>query len=327
MKDRFGRIINYLRIAVTDQCNFRCSYCVPIEGNDGLSEASLLTYEEIYQVVQSALGLGINRFRITGGEPLLRSGIISFIRQIIKTPGVDYVSLTTNGYLLAQYAQEISQLGLSSINVSLNSLDSDRFKTIAGIDGFNRVWQGIKSLVDTIPALRLKINTVLLKGVNEDEILDFARLTIEYPIVLRYIEYMPCGKWDEQSDLIIRSDEVIERINAELSELLPYQGKLLGKGPARYFRLSGTSSGIIGFIEPVTHGFCDACNRLRLISGGYLKSCLLSDDILDIKPILHKPMDNAKKDLLITEAIKKAVLVKPLSHQAQRYNVMSQIGG
>jgi len=328
MLDRFGRTINYLRISVTDRCNFKCSYCIPPEGIGLLPQEILLSYEEILAVVKTAIKSGINRFRITGGEPLLRPGIIGFIDKLINTAGVDAVSLTTNGYLLNRHHKDLARLGLASINVSLNSLDAQRFKTITGIDGLAEVWQGITQLANSTSP-QIKINTVLLKGLNENELIDFAKLTLRYPIILRYIEFMPCGQWDQQADSIIKAQEVMERLSAELGKLIPYQDKSLGKGPAQYYRLETDtpSRGIIGFIAPVTHVFCQSCNRLRLTPGGHLKSCLLSQESTDIKPILRNDINEPARLNALTDALKQAILDKPLSHNAQRNNVMSQIGG
>lgn len=353
MKDSLGREINYLRIAVTDRCNFRCQYCVPHDGITLLPRDEILSYEEILEVVNASLKIGINRFRITGGEPLLRTNLVDFIKNLIELPGVEAVSLTTNGYLLEQYADELMRLKLSSINISLNSLKTERFKEITGVDGFTQVWRGLIKLISR--PITLKINTVMLKGLNEDELVDFARLTLAYPIILRYIEYMPCGKWDEQSESIIPVDMVMNEINRQLGRLNPYQGKEPGYGPARYYYLPA-SKGIIGFIAPVTRSFCQHCNRLRLTPEGYLKSCLLSEEVIDLKPVLREMVPGngdlkvsatlpinveegfslssilrevvpRKRPQQLEDLLRKAILSKPAYHNAVRNNVMSRIGG
>ncbi len=325
MRDRFNREINYLRIAITDRCNFRCLYCIPPQGVSLLPRTEIFTYEEILQVVNAAIKLGINRFRITGGEPLFRKGIIEFLSRLTRISGVESVSLTTNGYLLERYHQELIKLGLSSINVSLNSLNPERFKAITGVDGLAMVWQGIKRLI-AVGSQKVKVNTVLLKGLNETELVDFAKLTLDYPLILRYIEYMPCGQWDKQADLIIQGDEARKQITSSLGGLIPYQGKSLGEGPARYYQLKN-GKGVLGFIEPVTHSFCEHCNRIRLTSEGHLKSCLLSEKVIDIKPILRSEHGEKEKSRLLTDALRQAILDKPIRHNACRDNVMSRIGG
>ena len=321
MKDTFNREIDYFRISVTDRCNFRCRYCMPPEGLRPLGRDQILSYEEILKVASTALELGINKFRVTGGEPLVRKGVVDFLKQLLALPGVKKVSLTTNGYLLREYAEALSKLNLGSINIGLNTLQESRFNQISGGLKNNRIiWEGIKEL-----ALRgfdrIKINTVLLKDVNESEVIDFARLTVDYPITIRFIEFMPCGKWSENMAQIIKGPEIIPVIERELGKLTP-EPTIKGDGPARYFKLKN-ARGELGFILPVSDPFCDRCNRLRLTPDGLVKSCLLSTERVDLKPILRKSGDQKE----LREAIKNAVLNKPHAHPGCRDIQMSKIGG
>jgi cyclic pyranopterin phosphate synthase len=324
MKDRFGREIDYLRVSVTDRCNFRCLYCLP----SPITLLPLLSYEEILNVVRASVSLGIKKFRITGGEPLVRRDIIYFLKEALSIKGVEKVSLTTNGYLLGDFARELSNIGLHSINVSINSLDRNNFQKITGVDGLKKVIEGIKQLLDLGfggASGAIKINTVLLKNYNEDEVLEFARITQDYTATIRFIEYMPCGNWETSSGNIINGDEIIKQISEKVGELVRISD-ISGSGPARYYRLKD-SNGKIGFILPVSQPFCAECNRLRLTADGYLKSCLLSDNEIDIKHILRETKDERRKSKEIEEVIIKAILNKPLSHSHKRNALMSRIGG
>ncbi|HLD36216.1 MAG TPA: GTP 3',8-cyclase MoaA [Planctomycetota bacterium] len=335
MQDRFGREINYLRVSVTDRCNFRCAYCMPASGiRTLLAHSEILSYEEILEVVRASINLGITKFRVTGGEPLVRRDVIYLLEQMARLPGVDKLALTTNGYLLGGFAERLSKIGLSSINVALNSLDRDNFKRITGLDGLGRVLGGVKQLL-ALGFTDIKINTVLLKGYNLDEISGFARLTLDYPIDIRFIEYMPCGDWAARAGDIIKGQEIKKQISAKLGELieldnesgcgLPAEASAQA-GPARYYRLPN-AQGRIGFILPVSQPFCSDCNRLRLTSDGHLKSCLLSDEEINLKHILREIKDEKSRMKELAESIKQAILAKPKAHCHKRDNVMSRIGG
>ncbi|MEW6026046.1 MAG: GTP 3',8-cyclase MoaA [Planctomycetota bacterium] len=345
MQDRFGREINYLRVSVTDRCNFRCTYCMPPSGIRPLSDPSeILSYEEILETARAAIKLGITKFRITGGEPLVRRDITNFLEEMVRLPGVEKVALTTNGYLLEEFAGRLSKIGLHSINIALNSLDRDNFRRITGIDGLAKVIDGAKRLLANGFA-NIKINTVLLKGYNENEISEFARLTLDYPVAIRFIEYMPCGDWQSSAGDIISGREIKKQISAGLGELIDL-GNLSarqagGDGPAQYYRLPN-AKGRIGFILPVSQPFCGECNRLRLTSDGRLKSCLLSEEETDVKTILRKMKPacasarggsasggkaSSGRDERLEYAIRDAILAKPKAHSHKRDNVMSRIGG
>ncbi|MFH1230714.1 MAG: GTP 3',8-cyclase MoaA [Planctomycetota bacterium] len=325
MKDRFGREINYLRISITDRCNFRCFYCMPPAGIKPLLPSSeILSYEEILEIVKTSTNLGITNFRITGGEPLVRKDIISLLQKMRGLSGVESIALTTNGYLIDDFAEHLSKIGLYSINIGLNSFNRDNFKTITGIDGLNKVRKGIRHILET-GFSNLKINTVLLKDYNEEEVIAIAKLTLEYPVAVRFIEYMPCGNWETNSDSIIKGDEIIKRISGNIGELTRIEDKY-GSGPAQYYRLPN-APGKIGFIMPVSHFFCADCNRIRLTADGHLKSCLLSEEEIDLKPILREIKDKRIQTIKLNEALKNAILAKPERHLYKRENVMSRIGG
>lgn len=321
MKDRYQREIDYLRISITDRCNFQCTYCYPPGGRTLIASDEILSYEEILEVARAAVDAGINKFRVTGGEPLIRRDVIWFLEQLMGLPGVRKVALTTNGYLLSDYAEALAGIKLHSINIGLNSLKPDVFKSITGADGAELVWKGIVKLLE-LGCRNIKINTVLLKGINESEALDFARLTIDYPLTVRFIEYMPCGDWAENKDSIILGNEIKKIIADKLGVLMPVKTDS-NSGPAEYYRL-GNSKGRLGFILPVSMPFCSQCNRLRLTADGHLKSCLLSADEINVKSILRAGVPDYNR---LDTAIKQAILNKPQRHAAQRNNVMSRIGG
>lgn len=316
--DNYGRRINYLRISVTDRCNFRCRYCQPSENVSLLRQDEILSYEEIMQVVMTAIRLGITRFRITGGEPLARPGIIGFLQTMAGTPGVEYLSLTTNGFFIKQYARQLGDIGLNGINISCNSRREETFSRLAGVDGLGRVWDGIEALLQS-GQKNIKINTVLMRGFNDDEILDFAYLTMDRPVVVRFIEYMPCGNWQRSGfDQTIPAEDIIDRISV-IGRLMPVS-KWMGNGPARYYQLLG-ARGLIGFITPVSQPFCAQCNRLRFTADGHLKPCLLSAESIDLKPVLRHGEGN------LNEAFSEAISFKPRVHQEEQLTVMSRIGG
>ncbi|MEW6026835.1 MAG: GTP 3',8-cyclase MoaA [Planctomycetota bacterium] len=347
IQDNHGRRVNYLRISVTDRCNFRCLYCVPPEGVSLLPREEILSYEEIMQVVKAAVGLGITRFRVTGGEPLSRPGIIGFLETLVKTPGVEYVSLTTNGSFLLCYHQQLNAIGLGGINVSLNSLKRQGFAELSGVDGFNRVWDGINALIGN-GFNNIKLNTVIMRGYNDGEIMDFVRLTVDRPLTVRFIEHMPCGVWQNDSyDSTVPSGEIMETIRTS-GHLAP-SPKSIGYGPARYYRFED-AQGLVGFISPVSEPFCASCNRLRLTADGRLKACLLSNDIVDVKSILmaNSPLaihaysgdacprplrrsgDEARRgqrNSQLPDAFIRAAMLKPAVHHNEELVVMSRIGG
>ncbi len=317
IRDNYGRRVNYLRISVTDRCNFRCLYCMPPEGVHLLPREEILSYEEIIQVVKTAIRMGITKFRVTGGEPLIRPGIIGFLEELVKTPGVENVSLTTNGSFLLSYYQQLSAVGLGSINISLNSLKEDNFAELSGVSDFNRVWNGINALLDA-GFNNIKLNTVIMRGFNDSEIMDFVRLTVSQPLVVRFIEHMPCGAWHNDSYKSTVPAGEIMKIIKTFGCLAPAH-KNIGYGPAKYYQFEN-ARGLVGFISPVSEPFCGSCNRLRLTADGQLKSCLLSTDTIDLKPIISSHSQ-------LADAFIRAAMLKPGVHHNEELTVMSRIGG
>jgi cyclic pyranopterin phosphate synthase len=326
LTDMFSRSISYLRISLTDHCNLRCQYCSPQEGQVKLTSEELLSYEEILRVVRIAVSLGIEKVRLTGGEPLVRRDVLTFIKALAEIPGLNDIRLTTNGVLLADYAEALQEAGISKLNISLDTLRPERFQQITGVDAFARVWAGINK-VRELGFSPIKLNIVALKGVNDDEFIDFARLTLTEPLQIRFIEFMPIGAsalWDKKK--YVSSQGIMELLKP-LGKLEPVPARRMD-GPARIFRLA-EAVGSVGFISPISHHFCDRCNRLRLTSEGRLRSCLLSDQETDLKERLR----NGATDEEIKELIIAAILNKPRGHTISTegagncHGQMSRIGG
>lgn len=332
--DLFSRTISYLRLSLTDRCNLRCMYCVTEEESTGclakLCHDDLLTYEELLQVVQVAVAMGITKVRLTGGEPLVRRNIMQFIHALTRIEGLDDVRITTNGVLLEQYGPELFAAGVTKVNISLDSLRPERVEAITGVDCFAQVWRGVETVL-ALGFAPVKLNMVAMRHINDDEILDFARLSQQLPLQIRFIEFMPIGestRWN--ADTFIGTDEIMDRISA-LGNLIPLQ-KGRNDGPAQVFRLGEAAAGTLGFISPLSHHFCNRCNRLRLTSAGTLRSCLLHDDEVDLRAVLRSnPTEAAIRDALLT-----AIRLKPQGHQLEErmrrsgsdcHGRMSRIGG
>lgn len=324
--DSFNRKIEYLRISITDRCNLRCRYCMPDEGIELVPHEGILTFEEIIRVVRVFAKLGISKVRLTGGEPLVRRDVVALIRQLGKIRGIVDLSLTTNGVLLESFARPLYAAGLKRINVSLDSLNPERFHHITRRDSFRRVWAGIEKSLQ-VGFHPVKLNVVAIKNLNEDEILDFAHLTMEKPLHVRFIEYMPAGNCqDWRRDAVLTIDQIRERIEGymPLSEDIS-QGH---NGPATTYRWVG-AMGTIGFISPVSRHFCERCNRLRLTSDGKLRTCLFSDDETDLRRYLRNGCDDRKLVGLLETALRK----KPQGHAINTHYFkkcqrnMSSIGG
>ncbi len=300
--DSFQRGINYLRVSVTDRCNLRCIYCMSPEGVPWMPHSEILSYEEISAIVRIAAELGINKVRLTGGEPLIRAELPELIRMLSEVKGIDDISLTTNGTLLKKYAMELKQAGLKRVNISLDTFKSDRFRYITRCGELNDVLDGINAAMsaDLHP---LKINMVVMRGINDDEVLDFARMTYKQGWHVRFIELMPFTEIAE----VVPSNELRQRMMS-VGSLEPCSSAI-GNGPARYYRLPG-ARGTIGFISPITEPFCSDCNRLRLTSDGRLCPCLLSDEGVDLKQPLRSNVSPEE----IKRLILKAVALKPERH-------------
>ena len=346
LRDGFNRPINYLRISVTDRCNFRCFYCMPKDGVPFKSHEEILTYEEIALVVRAAADLGITKVRLTGGEPLVRYGFVNLVKMLAKIPGIDDLAMTTNGVLLAQHAVALKQAGLRRVNVSLDTLNPERFARITGVAAFDKVLAGIEA-AEAAGLTPVKINVVAVKGVNDDEIIDFARLTLRRNWNVRFIELMPLGCAPASNADGYLPVQEIKEIVGTVGTLDPYppvvqvqkpsgrEGEsglatptcLDGNGPARYYRLPG-AVGTIGFISPVSEHFCFNCNRLRLTSDGRLRPCLLWDDEIDVRSALRA---GATADE-IRQLLVDAVIMKPKGHRLEEQiapagRTMSEIGG
>lgn len=329
--DLFSRSISYLRLSLTDRCNLRCRYCVPPEGQPPcLAHDALLSYEELLRVVRAAVSLGMTKLRLTGGEPLVRKGIMGFVEQLGEIDGLMDIRITTNGVLLEKYAAGLKAAGISKINISLDSLKPERFAAITGADCFAQVWRGIEK-AQAVGFAPVKLNMVVMRGVNDDELADFARLSRDTNMHIRFIEFMPVGassRWSK--DTFVPSDEIKERIK-HLGDLLPVpRGET--DGPACMFRLGEDAKGKIGFISPLSHHFCDRCNRLRLTSEGRLRACLLHDAETDLRAVLRQGCTDED----IRETLLAAVRSKPQGHRMEErlheqeggcHGRMSRIGG
>lgn len=304
--DRCDRKLDYLRISITDRCNLRCIYCVPYDFIPKLAHKEILSYEEILRIVRISVRLGISKVRITGGEPLVRKGVYDFLEQLTKIQGLLDISLTTNGVLLKDNINKIKSAGINRINISLDTLNRKKFRQITGYDFFNQIWEGIV-LAKKMGFDPIKINVVPLKGVNDDELLDIAALSIEYPFHIRFIEYMPMGTNNMEIDRHLLAPEIKKRIN-QLGKLIPIE-KIINDGPAERFKFE-SARGEIGFIRPISRHFCNTCNRLRLTASGQLRPCLMSDVQVDLKTPLRKECSDDK----LTEVFLKAVRQKPSEH-------------
>jgi cyclic pyranopterin phosphate synthase len=307
--DPFERNINYLRVSITDRCNLRCTYCMPKEGLSQIGHDDILRYEEIRRIVRVSTDVGITKVRITGGEPLVRRGVAEFIASLHSLPGLTEISLTTNGILLAPCADSLFAAGIRRINISLDSLNPEKYARITRGGDLRAVLAGIRKVRD-IGFSPIKINIVAIKGFNDDEVLDFARLTLENPYQIRFIELMPLGHAGSENHGRFLSNALVRERIETLGPLEPVNGRGKGNdGPARIYRLAG-GAGQIGFISPVSRHFCSSCNRLRLTADGHLRACLLSDDERDLKTPLRAGCSDGDLAALVRETIAS----KPLRH-------------
>src|SRR5437763_1275415 len=321
--DQFGRTIEYLRISVTDRCNFRCLYCMPEEGLRWLPKSDILSYEEIADVVAQLAPMGLRRLRITGGEPTIRPNLDELIRMLRTVPDIEDIALSTNGVRLPQIAGLYREAGLDRVNISADSLRPDRIAAIA------RRRLGFDPIAAATAAERaglgpIKLNVVVMRGINDDEIVDFARLTLEHEWHVRFIELMPVGDLLELTfEHVVPSDEVLERI-ATLGSLAPTDGPARGNGPAAYHRLAG-AAGTIGVITPMTHTYCASCNRVRLTADGRLRTCLFGDHEVDLRTPLRASVP-------LAPFFVRALAEKPKEHALLQLRVgglraLSQVGG
>ncbi len=325
LSDSFQRPINYLRISVTDRCNLRCIYCMPAEGVPLMSHEDILTYEEICTIARVAAELGINKVRLTGGEPLVRSGLGELIQMLAQIDGIDDISLTTNGTLLGRYAAELKEAGLHRVNISLDSLKPDKFELITrGSLALDDVMAGIE-VARSVGLDPVKINMVVMSSVNDDELIDFAASTMDERWHVRFIEFMPVAGVSPSASHFISVSEMRKRLEV-LGELQPCLPDV-GNGPAKYFRFP-YAKGTVGFITPVSEHFCFRCNRLRLTADGRLRLCLLAEDEIDLRQSLRGGASSAE----LKQLIETAVANKPRRHwlgagRVPHDRFFSQVGG
>ncbi len=323
--DTYGRKINYLRLSVTDRCNLRCSYCMPADGIRKHAHADMLSYEQLYRIAKASVAIGVEKIRITGGEPLVRKGILGFLADLKRIPGLQKLVLTTNGVFLGEMAGELRSAGVESINISLDSLRPEVFAKITRSGDLHKVLAGIVA-AEQAGFNYLKINMVVMRGVNDDELLDFADLTINKPFNVRFIEYMPTLKEKNWQSLMIPGVELLQRLSARY-ELQKVTHEALD-GPAVNYQIRG-ALGKLGFITPISSHFCQDCNRIRVTSSGSVKSCLFDDGKMSLKPYLE-----IGDDADLQGALRQVAQMKPHRHalvsgEADNhllYN-MSQIGG
>ena len=323
LRDGFGRSIEYLRISVTDRCNFRCLYCMPLDGLEWLPKANILSYEEIARVVSELAPLGLRRLRITGGEPTLRPDLELLIEKLHSIPEIEDISLSTNGLRLPALARTFATAGLDRINMSADSLRPDRIKSISrrNID-FDPI--AAATAAEAAGLSPIKINVVVMRGINDDEVCDFARLTFKHEWHVRFIELMPVGEMRDLTwDHVVPSDEILQRLEA-VAAIEPVKAPTRGNGPARYFRFDG-ARGTVGIITPMSHTYCGSCNRVRLTADGRLRTCLFGEEETDLRTPL-------REGLPLEPFFRSALASKPEEHHLLQMSVgglraLSQVGG
>ena len=323
LKDNFGRSIEYLRISVTDRCNFRCLYCMPVAGLEWLPRSEILSYEEIASVVAQLAPLGLRRLRLTGGEPTIRPDLERLVAMLRSIPGVDDISLSTNGVRLAELAAPLRSAGLDRVNISIDSLRPGRIRAISRRNLAFDPFAAARAAEDA-GLSPIKINVVVMRGVNDDEVCDLARLTISRPWHVRFIELMPVGEMRDLTwEHVVAGEEVLSRLES-IAPLEPVAGPVRGNGPARYFRFP-SAAGSIGIITPMTHTYCGSCNRVRLTADGRLRTCLFGDGETDLRTPL-------RDGIPLEPFFRAALSEKPKEHHLLQMNVgglraLSQVGG
>jgi len=321
--DSYGRKINYLRLSVTDRCNFRCMYCMPADGVRKVNHEEILSYEELLLLAESVVPLGIEKIRVTGGEPLVRNGIVRFLTDLSKIPGLRQLVLTTNGALLEDMAEQLRDAGVQRLNISLDSLREETFASITRCGSLDKVLEGIKKAEKV--GFPIKINVVAMRGVNDAEIIDFARWTLDNPYSVRFIEYMPTRGEEIWKSRVISGEEILNRIKDRYDLQPVVRGEMAG--PSRDFKIPG-AAGTLGVITPVSGHFCADCNRIRVTSQGTAKNCLFAEDEFDLKPLLRARDVGGLQYLL-----RKIVFEKPGKHLISETEPghkpfdMSKVGG
>ena len=328
MIDTYCRKINYIRISVTDRCNLGCIYCRPVKGLHHLSRSQILTYEEIIRLIHLAISCGITKVRLTGGDPLIRKDIVHLVQQISQLEGIQDVSLTTNGVLLEQMAERLYEDGLRRVNISLDSLKREKYKDITGYDKFDQVWKGILK-AEKVGFHPIKINVVMIRGVNDDEILDLAKLSLLYPFHIRFIEFMPIGNqqlWEKKGYF------PCEKIKDILHSFQPLSSEVsagvhLNNGPAKLYAFP-SSLGKIGFISSMSNHFCSTCNRIRITADGKVRNCLFSDQEIDVLGALRSGKSDKEVRKLMTQGIKSKPKGHSLNQKCRSFTrFMNRIGG
>ncbi len=327
MKDGFGRDINYLRISITDRCNLRCVYCMPMDGLTFVPGAELLTAEEIEQVARAAADAGFRKIRLTGGEPTLRRDVVEIVERLAHVPGIGELVMTTNGLRLPWVAEDLARAGLRRVNIHLDSLDETRLVRTMRLNSLDKAWAGIEA-AERAELVPIKLNMVVTRGYNEEDVVELARLTLKRDWHVRLIELMPLGAAPAEVAFhnFVPTAESIQRIEAQVGPLVPLnQGEVVGE--ARLYRLAG-ARGTVGFISPVSDPYCDSCNRMRLTADGRIRLCLLSEKELNFRDVLRG--GGSHQDLVAL--FERAIAAKPVGHQLREgihpeNRTMSQIGG
>jgi GTP 3',8-cyclase len=326
LADQFNRPVTYLRVSVTDKCNLRCVYCMPERGLPWLPKDEILSYEEIAAIVRAAASVGVRSVRLSGGEPLIRKDLARLVEEIAAIDGIDDIALSTNALLLEEQIDALVSAGLRRVNISLDTLREVRFLEIARRPGLERVLAGIDAAIARGLG-PVKINCVVMRGRNDDEIAAFAQWTKERAVYVRFIELMPVHEnLDVQRDAYMSSDEILERVRS-IGELAPVSGPG-GNGPARYFAFAG-ARGAVGVISPLSHDYCERCNRVRLTASGRLRLCLFGDYEVD----LRTPLREGASQTELADRMRAAMLIKPERHHlrlgeaASRMRAFSEIGG
>ncbi|MDY3747205.1 MAG: GTP 3',8-cyclase MoaA [Lachnospiraceae bacterium] len=305
MIDALGRNIEYMRISVTDRCNMRCMYCMPHEGVVWRPHEEMLSYDEIVRLCKIFAALGISKIKLTGGEPLVRKNLSSLVKRIKSLDGIENVTLTTNGLFLAQQLDALSDAGLDAVNISVDTFDEDVFQKITGASGVQKIREAINKAL-TFENIRVKVNCVPLKGINDDSLAELALLAKDHRLSVRFIEMMPIGLGRQFE--AFKEDELKTLLEKQFGPMTYFNGKL-GNGPCRYYTVEGFR-GKIGFISAVSHRFCDKCNRIRLTSEGFLKTCLQYNEGSDLKALLR----SGKDDEEIQRCIRDTIFHKPEGH-------------
>lgn len=323
LTDNYGRNINYLRLSVTDRCNMRCVYCMPAEGVRLLEHREVLSYEELLLIAETAVASGIEKVRVTGGEPLVRRGVIGFLQRLAAIPGLRQLVLTTNGLALEELAEPLRQAGVQRLNISLDSLQPDTLAAITRGADVHRVLAGIAAAERA--GFPIKINMVVMAGINDAELLDFVAMTLDRPITVRFIEYMPSIRSENWQERVLPGAAILERIGSRYTYTAREREGMAG--PARIFKIAG-AAGDFGIITPVSGHFCGDCNRIRVTASGRVRSCLFSDQGVDLKPYLA---DGDRAGL--AAALRSVVACKPKQHaiseEDHQYTsfAMAAIGG